>query len=377
VSTETYKQPYDRMILVVVFLLLGLGTIMLYSASSIIGAERYGSSSFFLQKHAIRLFFGLIVMFVMMRFDYHLLRKYSPLLFMGSILLLLFTLGFYWSRGINTPARWLPLGFFSLQTSDIAKFTIVVYLAAYISQRQDAMREFKHGLLPAILMIGLCVGLIVVQPDFSTAVTIGMIAFFLLYLGRAKVWHLLAILAVFAVVAASVVMTSPYKRARVETFLHPQSDVSDSGYQIKQSLVSLGNGGLLGMGLGDSYEKNLFLPEPHTDFIFAIIGEELGFIGTTIVLFLFLLLFLQSLRIARQAPDLFGMYLAAGLSVTIFLYAALHAGVVTGVFPTTGLPLPFMSYGGSQLVTSLGCIGVILNISRQRTVTGEQGGVWA
>ena len=376
-STETYKQPYDRMILVVVFLLLGLGTIMLYSASSIIGAERYGSSSFFLQKHAIRLFFGLIVMFVMMRFDYHLLRKYSPLLFMGSILLLLFTLGFYWSRGINTPARWLPLGFFSLQTSDIAKFTIVVYLAAYISQRQDAMREFKHGLLPAILMIGLCVGLIVVQPDFSTAVTIGMIAFFLLYLGRAKVWHLLAILAVFAVVAASVVMTSPYKRARVETFLHPQSDVSDSGYQIKQSLVSLGNGGLLGMGLGDSYEKNLFLPEPHTDFIFAIIGEELGFIGTTIVLFLFLLLFLQSLRIARQAPDLFGMYLAAGLSVTIFLYAALHAGVVTGVFPTTGLPLPFMSYGGSQLVTSLGCIGVILNISRQRTVTGEQGGVWA
>jgi len=357
---------YDRMIFSVIFILIGMGTVMLYSSSSMIAAEKYGNSGFFLQRHAMRLLLGMIAMFVMMRVDYHNLKKFSPLIYVGSILLLLVTLGYYWSNGIETPARWLPLGFFSLQTSDIAKYGIIIYLAAYLSRQQGAIRFFKHGLGPALLMIALCIGLIIIQPDFSTAITIGAIAFFLLFLGRAKIWHLLTMIGVFGMAALGVVLSSPYKIERVKTYLNPSSDLADAGYQIQQSLISLGNGGLFGMGLGDSYEKNLFLPEPHTDFIFAIIGEELGFIGAVAVLFLFLLFFLQSLRIARQSKDLFGMYLAAGLSAAIFIYAVIHVGVVTGLLPTTGLPLPFMSYGGSQLVTGMAAIGVILNISSQR-----------
>ncbi|MCF7804974.1 MAG: putative lipid II flippase FtsW [Candidatus Marinimicrobia bacterium] len=359
-------ETYDRMIFIVVFLLIGIGTVMLYSSSSTIAAEKYGNAGFFLRRHAMRLLLGMIAMFLMMRFDYHKFQKYSPLIYVGSILLLLVTLGYYWSNNIESPARWLPLGFFSLQTSDVAKFAIIIYLAAYLSRQGDLIREFKHGLAPAIIMIALCIGLIAIQPDFSTAATVAAISLFLLFLGRAKIWHLASIVGVFGMMGTAVVLTSSYKLERVITFLNPGSNLSDSGYQIQQSLISLGNGGLFGMGLGDSYEKNLFLPEPHTDFIFAIIGEELGFIGAVAVLFLFLLFFLQSLRIARQAKDLFGMYLAAGLSAAIFIYAAIHAGVVTGLLPTTGLPLPFMSYGGSQLVTGMAAIGVILNISSQR-----------
>lgn len=372
---KTQTHAYDRMVFSVIFILIGIGTVMLYSSSSTIAAEKYGSSSFFLQKHAMRLVLGMLAMFVMMRFDYHNLKKYSPLIYVGAVLLLLVTLGYYWSNNSSTPARWLPLGFFSLQTSDIAKFAVVVYLAAYLSRQQDGIRDFKRGLLPGLVMVALCTGLIVIQPDFSTAMTIGAIALFLLFLARANILHLATTVSLFVLSGLGIILNSAYKLQRVNTFLNPTADMSDAGYQIQQSLISLGNGGLLGMGLGDSYEKNLFLPEPHTDFIFAIIGEELGFIGAVAVLFLFLLFFLQSLRIARQAPDLFGMYLAAGLSASIFVYATIHVGVVTGLLPTTGLPLPFMSYGGSQLVTGMASIGVILNISSQRKRKGPQA-IW-
>lgn len=362
---------YDRTIFIVTWLLIGIGTVMLYSASSMVAAEKFGSPAFFLQRHAMRLLLGTILMVITMRVDYHIYRKLSPLIYVGGVLLLLATLGYYWSHHITTPARWLPLGFIQLQTSDIAKLAIIIYLAAYLSQRKELIRNFKHGFLPAIIMISICLGLIVAQPDFSTAATLGVIAFFILYIGRAKIWHMVTILMSYGAAGISIVLTSPYKRERLMTFLNPTSDIRDAGYQIRQSLISLGNGGLLGMGLGDSYEKNFFLPEPHTDFIFAIIGEELGFIGAMVVLFLFLLLFLQALRVARRAPDAFGTYLAAGLSASIFLYAMIHAGVVTGLLPTTGLPLPFISYGGSQLVASMASIGIILNISSQQSAKVE------
>jgi len=357
---------FDRTIYVVVFLLIGIGIVMLYSASSLIAMEQFENAGFFLKRHLIRLIMGLVVMLIMMHFNYQHLKKLSPMIYLGSILLLLFTLGYFWSNNIDRPARWLPMGFFSLQTSDIAKYAVVIYLAAYMSRQPDRLREFKRGLFPALLMVGLCIGLVVIQPDFSTAATIGLIAFFLLFLGRAKLWHLASIGGAFALTGAGIILRSPYKLERLRVYLNPTSDILDAGYQTQQALISLGNGGFLGMGLGDSFEKNLFLPEPHTDFIFAIIGEELGFIGAAVVLFLFLLLFLQTLRIARQAPDLFGMYLTAGLGGAIFFYAVLHAGVVTGLLPPTGLPLPFISYGGSQLVTGMAAIGIILNVSRQR-----------
>lgn len=361
------RAPYDRTTFLLTILLIGFGMVMLYSASSTIAADEYGSAGYFLKRHAVRFLIGAVLMVAFMRFNYRFLEKLSPVIYLGSILLLLVTLGYYWSHHVPSPARWLRFGPFGIQTADLAKFAMVVYLAAYMSHRRESLREFKRGLLPALIMIAICIGLVVIQPDFSTAFTIGAIAFFLLFLGRAKIGHLLGMVVIFAAIGTSVVYTSPYKMQRLETYLNPNADAAKAGYQIKQSLISLGNGGLLGMGLGDSYEKNLFLPEPHTDFIFAIIGEELGFIGTAGVLTLFLLLYLQILRLARSAPDLFGMYLTAGLGTAIFLYAVIHAGVVTGLLPTTGLPLPFISYGGSHLIISMASIGVILNVSSYRT----------
>jgi len=360
------KTHYDRTIFVLVFLLAGIGTVMLYSASSQIAADQYDNASFFLQRHLIRFLIGAGFMIFFMKFNYRNLRKLSPAIYISSILMLIVTLGYYWSRQIATPARWLPVGPLSIQTSDVAKFAIVIYLAAYMSQRQEQIRNFKHGLLPAIIMLTLCLALIVAQPDFSTTFSIAVLAFFLLFIGRAKIVHLGAVALTFFLLSVAVISTSPYKMERLKTFLNPTEDVVDSGYQIQQSLISLGNGGLLGMGLGDSYEKNLFLPEPHTDFIYAIIGEELGFVGTVCILTLFLLLYLQILRVSRKAPDLFGMYLTAGLGTAIFLYAVIHAGVVTGLLPTTGLPLPFISYGGSHLIVTMASIGVILNVSSFR-----------
>jgi cell division protein FtsW len=367
----TYTRKYDRTIFLLTVFLIALGTVMLYSASSMIAMEKYGNSGFFLKKHLLRLLLGVMLLIVMMRFDYRKMERLSPVIFIGSIVLLLITLMYYWTRNIDSPARWLPLGAFTLQTSDVAKMAVIIYLAAYIAQREDDIRNFKHGLLPAIIMVSICAGLVVLQPDFSTAMTIGFIAFFLLYLGRAKILHLVTLAGVFGLAAMAVVLRSPYKLERITTFMNPSADILDSGYQIQQSLISLGNGGLFGLGLGDSFEKNLFLPEPHTDFIFAILGEELGFIGTALVLFLFLVFYLQTLKIARRAQDLFGMYMAAGIGTSIFIYAVLHAGVVTGIFPTTGLPMPFISYGGSQLVTTLAGVGIILNISRQGKPSGE------
>ncbi len=371
----TRPGEFDRTIYVTVFLLIGIGIVMLYSASSLIALEKFENAGHYLQRHLIRLALGAVVMFTLMRVDYHHYRKYSPMIYLAGILLLLFTLGYYWTNHIDRPARWLRVGAISLQTSDVAKYAVVIYLAAYMSRQGEKLREFKMGLLPALIMVSLCIGLVVIQPDFSTAATIGIIAFFLLFLGRAKFWHLASIGGLFSLLGAGIILRSPYKLERLQVYLNPTTDLMDAGYQTQQALISLGNGGMLGMGLGDSFEKNLFLPEPHTDFIFAIIGEELGFIGATIVLFLFLLFFLQSLRVARQAPDMFGMYLASGLSAAIFFYMVLHDGVVTGLFPPTGLPLPFISYGGSQLVTSMAAVGIILNISRQKKVAKREA-IW-
>ncbi len=371
---KTVRTAYDRTIFILVFLLTGIGTVMLYSASSTVATDEFGHSSYFLQRHLLRILLGAAIMIGLMRFNYRYLKKLSPLIYIVSILLLLATLGYYWSNNLSSPARWLPIGRFHLQTADMAKFAVVIYLAAYMSQRRESIREFKHGLLPAVIMISICVVLIIIQPDFSSAVSIGFIAFFLLYLGRAKIKHLILLTVTFLTLCGIVVYNSSYKIERLKTFMNPASDVTDAGYQIQQSLISLGNGGLLGMGLGDSYEKNLFLPEPHTDFIYAIIGEELGFVGTAGILTLFLLLYLQILRISRSAPDLFGMYVTAGLGTAIFLYAVIHTGVVTGLVPTTGLPLPFISYGGSHLVITMASIGVILNVSSYRAAGKEQGG---
>ncbi|MDB9853997.1 putative lipid II flippase FtsW [Candidatus Marinimicrobia bacterium] len=371
-------QKYDKQLLVYLIVLTIIGTIMLYSAS---WYESFATSNgrtemFFLQNHLKRLLIGVLLLFVFIIIDYRSLKRIAPYLIVISIFLLIITKLFYLINGFSwyKPARWLDLGSFSLQTSDIARFSIIIFISYYADKKRENLKKFQLGLLPAIILITIIMSLIIIQPDYSTALMIGMIGVLILFIGGAKIEHL-TLTAVGALsIGIPILLSREYRRQRVFSFLGIGEN-SDVGYQANQSLISLGNGGFFGVGLGNSIEKNHFLPTPHTDFIFAIIGEELGFfIGTVPVLTLFLLIFLRGLKVAKNCTDPFGVFLAVGISFNIILYAFVNAAVVTGLFPVTGLPMPMVSYGGSGMVINMALMGILLNISQSRKSLGSQRG---
>ena len=271
----------------------------------------------------------------------------------------------YFLQHNPAPARWIHLGPLSLQTSDIARLSLIIYLSAYINKKRQQLEDFYFGFLPAVVVIALILGLIIIQPDFSTAAIIGVIGFTILFLGGARLPHIVVTITSAITILIPVMLMEPYRRARILSFFNPIADTGGSSYQVQQSLISLGNGGLFGLGLGNSMEKNLFLPTPHTDFIFSIIGEETGFIGVIIVLTLFLIAFQRGIKIAKNATDPFGILLALGISFSFILYAFINTAVISNLLPTTGLPMPLISYGGSGLVLNLAGIGILLNISRK------------
>ena len=371
-------QKYDKQLLIYLIVLTIIGTIMLYSAS---WYESFATSNgrtemFFLQNHLKRLLIGVLLLFVFIIIDYRSLKRIAPYLIVISIFLLIITKLFYLINGFSwyKPARWLYLGPFSLQTSDIARFSIIIFISYYADKKRENLKKFQLGLLPAIILITIIMSLIIIQPDYSTALMIGMIGVLILFIGGAKIEHL-TLTAVGALsIGIPILLSREYRRQRVFSFLGIGEN-SDVGYQANQSLISLGNGGFFGVGLGNSIEKNHFLPTPHTDFIFAIIGEELGFfIGTVPVLTLFLLIFLRGLNVAKNCTDPFGVFLAVGISFNLILYAFVNAAVVTGLFPVTGLPMPMVSYGGSGMVINMALMGILLNISQSRKSLGSQRG---
>ena len=285
--------------------------------------------------------------------------------------------GYSWYK----PARWLYIGTLSLQTSDIARFSIIIFMAYYADKKRESLKDFQTGILPAIYVLIIIMALIIIQPDYSTALMIGIIGFMILFIGGAQISHLSLIGACALLIGFPVLISRSYRWERILDYINRlfgNGNNSDIGYQATQSLNSLGNGGWLGVGLGNSIEKNHFLPTPHTDFIFAIIGEELGFIlGTIPVITLFLLIFLRGLKIARQCTDHFGVLLAVGISFNFILYAFVYAAVVTGIFPVTGLPMPMVSYGGSGMVVNMALIGILLNISQARRSVGNNRRGWS
>ncbi|MFQ6617863.1 MAG: putative lipid II flippase FtsW [Fidelibacterota bacterium] len=361
----------DKLLIIVVFALVGLGTVLLYSASSIVAEEKFGSSTFFLKRHLIRLLIGTFFFLVAMNLNYRVYRKLSTPFMVIAFLLLLMTLVLNWRENPHSPARWL-LGGRSLQTSEIAKFALIMYTAAFLERKQRQLHKFTDGFLPPVLVLAFTVFLIVLQPDFSTGALISIIIFILLFVGRARISHLLSVASITLFLMTLTVLNSSYRLNRIRIFLNPSSDASGMGYQIKQSLISLGTGGFWGVGLGKSIEKNLFLPEPHTDFILSIIGEEIGFLGIAVILTLLLILVIKGIKIANSAPDLFGFLLAVGITMSIFMYGIINAGVVSGLLPTTGLPFPFISYGGSILIMSLAGVGILVNISRSAVKKGNR-----
>ena len=375
---DVFIQRYDRNLLTFLCILSILGTIMLYSAS---WYESFSSSNgrtdmLFLQNHLKRLLVGVFFLFGFLTLDYRRLKEIAPYLIIFAILLLIATKLYYLATGYSwyKPARWLYLGPFSLQTSDIARFAVIIYMAFYADKKREKLKDFQLGLLPALGILSVIMTLIIIQPDYSTALMIGLIGVMILFIGGAQISQLSATGTGALLIGIPVLLSREYRRQRIFSFLGI-GDNTEIGYQASQSLISLGNGGVFGVGLGNSIEKNHFLPTPHTDFIFAIIGEELGFIiGTIPVLTLFLLIFIRGLKIAKECTDPFGIFLAIGIAFNLVLYAFVNAAVVTGVFPVTGLPMPMISYGGSGMVVNMAMMGILLNISQsRRSVSGKQG----
>lgn len=357
------KSP-DFVIFFTVIVLLGIGVVMVYSSSAVSAYVNFSDSFYFLKRQLIWATLGLAAMFLTMSIDYHVWRKLAKPVMLVTLILLVLVLVPGLGKVVNGARRWLGFGSLYLQPSEIAKLSMVLFSAESLTRNQDKITSFLRGLAPQLLTLLLIFGLILKEPDLGTALAIGGTVFVLLFTAGAKLSHLasLGLAGVAGIVVAIIV--EPYRLRRLFAFSDPWADPLDSGYHIIQSLYAIGSGGLFGVGLGRSREKFLYLPEPHTDFIFAILGEELGLIGTVTIILLFFLFAWRGLRVAIAAPDIYGSLLAAGLTSMIIVQALMNIAVVTASMPVTGIPLPFLSFGGSALIFTLAGVGILLNISR-------------
>ena len=355
------KKPIDYPILLTIIILVAFGTIMVFSASFYYAQLRWGDRYYFFKRQCIWAVVGFIAMAVTANISYWKLQKFSKLLLVITIILLIAVLFIGVER--NNAKRWLNVAGLSIQPSEIAKFSLILF-AHSMSLRRDKIRYFFKGVVPYLLLTGVLFGLIMLQPNFSTAGSLVILVLVMLFVAGARIWHLGFLGICGAGAAGALVMAARYRLERWMAFLDPWKDPIETGYQMIQSLYSLGAGGLFGMGLGESRQKYLYIPYPETDFIFAIIGEELGFIGGVILILLFVILIWRGLKIAITAPDLFGCLLASGIIGMIAIQTIINVAVVTASMPPTGLPLPFVSFGGSSLAISMASIGVLLNISR-------------
>jgi cell division protein FtsW len=365
------ENSIDFILLTATILLVGLGMVMIYSSSSVLSEVKHQDSSFFLKKHLMVLVLGTAVMVLAALTDYSKLSgKVAQLLLVTGFILLVVVLKPKFTGQPQMVCRWIPIWKFNFQPSEFMKLALIVYMADSLTRRQDQIENFVWGFLPHLLILLMVAGLIIVEPALGTTVAIMIIITAMFFLAGVRLSHLGGlVLAALPIIYFSISHVG-YRLARVKAFLRPEENLQGINYQTYQSLLALGSGGLRGVGLGHSRQKFLFLPAPHTDFIYSIIGEEGGFIGAVVVLCLFLIFIWRGLRIAHRAPDLHGFLLASGLTIMIATYTAVNIGVAMGVCPTTGLPLPFISYGGSSLVLSLASTGILLSISR------EEGQVW-
>jgi cell division protein FtsW len=361
------KLTPDPLLFGVVLALLSIGVVMVYSASAIMAAERFHDPFFFLKKQLFWAVLGFGALWLAMRTDYRRFERLVTPLLLAALILLVLVLVPPLGQEINGTRRWLRLGPVSFQPVELAKFALVVYLAAFLARRRELVTHFTTGLVPPLVMAALMAGLTVLQPDLGNSLALVILALGLAYLAGARLGHMGLIAAAALPVIAVLIAMKPYRWRRMVAFMDPWDDPQGSGFQIIQSFLALGSGGVAGRGLGESKQKLFYLPESHTDFIFAIIGEELGLVGGAIVILLFAVLVWRGLRVGLRAPDPFGSYLALGLTLMLATQTLVNLGVVTGMLPTKGLPLPFISFGGSALLMAMFSAGVLLNISQHGT----------
>lgn len=353
------------LLLAIVGVLTVFGLVMVLSASSVQALRDYGTSWFFFKRQAICAVLGVVALFVTARVDYRLWRKLAMPVMGVSVVLLLAVLIPGVGVTVSGSRRWLMLGPISLQPSEVAKLGLVLFIAELLSRRADRMDDARFTLRPTLLVAGVVALLVMKEPDMGTTLVLGAITFGMLFVAGVPLRWMGALTGIAAAGAFVLGMAAPYRRARMLSFIDPWADAGNTGYQVVQSLVGLGTGRVAGVGLGASRAKWGFLPNAHTDFIFTIIGEELGLIGSLTIIALIALLAFTGVRAALRAPDRFGTLLVAGLITWIVGQSVINLGAVTSLLPVAGVPLPFVSYGGTALVVLMGTVGIVVNVIRQ------------
>ena len=356
------SKHYDVRLLFPVLFLVGIGIVMVYSASSAIALKKFGSDYYFLQKQALFSLMGIIVLVVCRHIPLKLIRSLTyPLLILSLVSLAAIHLSdFGFSAGGS--ARWLRFGSLNFQPSEFARFALVFYLAYSMSKKKDELKDFYIGFLPHIIVLVLFTALILLQPDFGSAVILWCITWIMLFVGGVRITHLISPLLIILPVAYFYMVNAPYRLRRIMSFWDPWQYPTDEGYQIIHSLMAFGTGGIWGAGIGKGYQKLFYLPEPHTDFIFSVIAEEVGLLGILVVIGLYSLIVWIGIGIARNCKDSFGSFLAIGLTASLGLQSCVNMGVALGLLPTKGLTLPFLSYGGTSLLFNMASIGILMNI---------------
>lgn len=343
--------------------LVCIGTVMIFSASSIYALEHYKDSMFFLKRHLSFVLIGGILAFAAMCVPYKRLQPHSRTMLFASLALLALVLVL--GREVSGAKRWFRIGFFSFQPSEFAALAVIIYVADFISRKANQVKSFWHGLMPILAILG-CVSLLILrQPDLGTTLSICVVVFIMLFIGGLRLAYLVSLIVAATPALYLLIAHVSYRSRRIVAFLNPWADPQGSGFQIIQSQLALGSGGIFGEGLGHSRQKLFYLPAAHTDFIFSIIGEELGLVGTLCIILLFLWFIRLALKIINNTHDRFGYFLAVGIVSMLVLRTMVNIGVSIGILPTKGLPLPFISYGGSSFMFDLIGVGLLLNIARQ------------
>ena len=354
---------FDVLLLMTVLLLVVIGTAAIYSASYFKAKEDHGNSHYFLGKQLLRLALGLLVLLILMHTDYHILQKFAPVILLITFLVLIYVLvGGNLYKGSR---RSIPIFNFVFQPSEFAKYALVLFLSTYLVRKGERIKNFNDGLLPTLLIVALILIPILLEPDLGTGVIIFLISSIVIFIGGASLYHLSGLGFSAITIVAFLLSIFPYQKARLFKFVDSVRGTIEPPWHVTQSMIAFGNGGIWGVGLGDSRQKLHFLPQPFTDFILSIIGEEVGLIGCTGLFFLIMIFLWRGVWIALHAPDKEGQLLAVGITAAVVVYAFFNAGIALNLLPITGITMPFISYGGSSLIVHLSAMGILLNISVQ------------
>ena len=354
----------DRVLFIVTLLLVFVGLVMVFSASAVMAKEKYHSGYFFLLRQMGWAIAGFIAMMIGMRIDYKRLKHPAVVFSMLGLTTVMLISVFFLDRAHNTH-RWIHFAGFSFQPSELAKPVLILFLAFFLENRTRSMDDVRNTLIPAVIPTAVFVGLIVFQPDLGTAIACAAITGCILFVAGLRFRYLGYALLASLLPLYFLIFHVAYRRDRILAFLNPYSDPQGRGFHIIQSLIAVSTGGLTGVGLMEGKEKLFYLPEPHTDFIFSVLGEELGLVGCLLVVLLFATLLWRGIRTALHTQDMFGRFLAVGITSMVVVQAFINISVVLGLMPTKGIPLPLISYGGSSLFITLACVGVLLNITKQ------------